>query len=243
MDDGNYDDFLNELGNMVDGYFSDPLTGATDDDSFWPQYDDRLANVEAALLDAYESAMRWHSAQIAPGTDDAPEALPSSTSSNNGYEYWGEDTSLQTPRRLSVPPPAQYPRKESDIYAVSDTVIELTDPWDEAEVIGRTALFVAVRALVIAAVVAVVVCVGLSLFVASLPDLGPTTSSSTTTRDAETSNYFDENGVYVVPHLEETDEGTRPYVNTVYPGGSKDGLQHCYAADIGDGWTFEVSCP
>lgn len=54
-----------------------------------PDFDDRLQNVEDAILDAYENAMRWHSNQITKG-EDGLSSVDDSSNSDNGYPYWGD---------------------------------------------------------------------------------------------------------------------------------------------------------
>jgi hypothetical protein len=94
-----------DLDSYIEDLFQRPESHQVGD---LPSFDDRLTNVEQAILDAYESAMRWHSAQIAPGDDHSHsehETSASTESSALGYEYWSEETSL-SPRRFSAALPA-----------------------------------------------------------------------------------------------------------------------------------------
>jgi len=51
-------------------------------------FDGRLSNVEAAILDTYESAVRWHSAQIgSAGNDKSDDSL---ADPDNGHPYWSD---------------------------------------------------------------------------------------------------------------------------------------------------------
>ncbi len=131
-----------DLDSYIENLFQQPE--ASQDDGL-SGYDDRLANVEQAILDAYESAMRWHSAQIAPG-DDTTEAQQTSSSWDTnaalGYEYWNEET-CPPPRRLSFTRPKAFPPAAP---ALDDELLWESEPGGltcgEALVIVAAVLFV-----------------------------------------------------------------------------------------------------
>ena len=76
----------------LDGYIEDLFSSNQDTDM--SEFDARLANVENAILDAYESAMRWHSDQLDPSsppdTSDPNEYYDADGIYHQNYPYWGD---------------------------------------------------------------------------------------------------------------------------------------------------------
>jgi len=105
-----------DLDSYIENLFQQP---ASPQDADLSGFDDRLSNVEAAILDAYESAMRWHSAQIAPGGDQPQSEGESTTLDSSaalGYAYWNEEISPPRSRysaALPAPNLAGYPAMDA----------------------------------------------------------------------------------------------------------------------------------
>jgi hypothetical protein len=113
-----------DLDPYIESLFHQP---ASSQDADLSGFDDRLANVEQAILDAYESAMRWHSAQIA-GEDDSTGAEPASpswdTSAALGYEYWSEEVNPPLSRFSAARPATGFANRAAADAMDAESLLE-----------------------------------------------------------------------------------------------------------------------